>query len=243
MNFRRGAGHRLPIEDAQRLMLPWDLLDSARIPESRGELCLYRRGDEFSIRVDRDELMNSRVHGSEETLARIACDRVAGRPHARVLIGGLGMGYTLAAALERLGADSRVVVAELAPAVVEWNRGPLAALAGHPLRDERVTVFEGDVAEVLKAESQAYDAIVLDVDNGPEGFTRKANDWLYARSGLTRAFAALRSGGVFAVWSATPDRAFTFRLRCAGFKVEDFRVPAGAGAGGRHTIWIASRGA
>lgn len=222
-------------------MIPWEFLDSAQVPGGRGELCLYRRGGEFSIRVNGHELMNSAIHGSEEALARIACARVADRPRLRVLIGGLGMGYTLAAALHRLGADAQVVVAELAPAVVKWNRGPLATLAGSPLEDQRVTVFEGDVAQILRAEHRAYDAIMLDVDNGPEGFTRKGNDWLYARAGLARAFAALRPAGVFAVWSATPDRAFTHRLRWAGFKVEDLRVPAAAHAGGQHTIWIATR--
>jgi spermidine synthase len=222
-------------------MIPWELLDSAPVPGSRGELRLYRRGEEFSIRVDAEELMSSRAHGSEEALARIACDRIADRPRPRVLIGGLGMGYTLAAALRRLCADAEVVVAELAPAVVKWNRGPLAGLAGAPLEDRRVAIVEGDVARVLQAERGGYDAILLDVDNGPEGFTRKSNDWLYARAGLAATFAALRPEGVLAVWSATPDRAFAYRLRCAGFKVEDLRVPATAHAGREHTIWIAAR--
>jgi len=222
-------------------MIPWELLDSAPVPQSRGELRLYRRGDEYSIRVDGEELMCSRAHGSEEALARIACDRIAERQRPRVLIGGLGMGYTLSAALRRLGADAQVAVAELAPAVVRWNRGLLSELAGAPLEDPRVTVIEGDVAHIIQAERGGYDAIVLDVDNGPEGFTRKANDWIYARPGLAAIFAALRPAGVLAVWSATPDRAFAFRLRCAGFKVEDLRVPATAHAGRQHTIWIAVR--
>lgn len=225
-------------------MIPWELLDSAPVPRSRGELTLYRRGDELSIRVDGHELMNSRVHGSEEALARIACERVGGRARARVLVGGLGMGYTLAAALGRLRADAEVVVAELAPAVVAWNRGPLADLAGHPLEDARVTVYEGDVARILQDERRAFDAILLDVDNGPEAFTRQGNDWLYGRAGLAAAFAALRPEGVLAVWSASPDRAFTRRLRGSGFQVEDFRVPAAGARGGRqHTIWIAARAA
>ncbi len=186
--------------------------------------------------------MNSRAHGSEEALAKYACARLNGRPRLRVLIGGLGMGYTLSAALTRLDADSEVVVAELAPAVVKWNRGPLASLADHPLEDGRVTVFEGDVANILKAETQAYDSILLDVDNGPEGLTRRGNDWLYSRPGLAASFAALRPKGVFAVWSASPDRAFIRRLRYVGFKVDDFRVPAVSGGGGpKHTVWIAWR--
>ena len=222
-------------------MIPWEFLGSANVPNSRCELSLHRRGDEYSIRVDGDELMNSRVHGSEEALAKIACGRIAERSRSRVLIGGLGMGYTLAAALRHLGADSEVVVAELAPIVVKWNRGPLAKLAGSVLDDHRVTVFEGDVAEILTAKQQSYDAIVLDVDNGPEGFTRKGNDWLYAKSGLAAAHAALRPEGVLAVWSASPDRRFTHRLRWAGFRVEDLRVPAGQRGTGQHTIWIACR--
>lgn len=211
------------------------------MPGSRAELSLYRRGEEFSIRVDKSELMNSRVHGSEEALARIVCARVVDRPRPRVLIGGLGMGYTLAAALRQLGPDSQVVVAELSLAVVRWNRGPLASLAGSPLEDRRVTLHEDDVGKVLQAEHGAYDAIVLDVDNGPEGLTRKGNDWLYARTGLAAIFRALRPAGVLSVWSASPDHAFTHRLRCAGFHVDSLRVPAGPGTGRQHTIWIASR--
>ena len=222
-------------------MIPWELLDNAQVPGSRAELCLYRRGVEYSIRVDRSELMNSRVHGSEEALARIVCARVVDRPRPRVLIGGLGMGYTLAAALRRLGPDSQVVVAELSPAVVRWNRGPLASLAGSPLEDRRVTLHEDDVGKVLQAEQGAYDAIVLDVDNGPAGLTRKGNDWLYARTGLAAAFAALRPAGVLSVWSAGPDKAFTHRLRWAGFRVDSLRVPAGPGTPWQHTIWLASR--
>ena len=222
-------------------MIPWELLDSAQVPGSKEEICLYRRGEEYSIRVDRSELMNSRVHGSEEALARIACYRLADRPGPRVLIGGLGMGFTLAAALRALGRDSQVVVAELLPAVVRWNRGPLASLAGSPLEDRRVTLQEEDVGKVLQAGKGEYDAIVLDVDNGPEGLTRKGNDWLYGRAGLAAAFAALRPGGVLSVWSAASDRAFTRRLRLAGFQVDSYRVPAGPGTGRQHTIWAASR--
>jgi spermidine synthase len=180
-------------------MIPWELLGSAQAPENGPELRLYRRGEEFSIRVNGSELMNSRVHGSEDALAELACARIAGCPHPTVLIGGLGMGYTTAAALRHLGPDGRVVVAELVPAVVEWNRGPLAALAGHPLQDIRVTVQEVDVARILKEERLAYDAILLDVDNGPEGLTSKCNDWLYSSAGLGAAYAALRPAGVLAV--------------------------------------------
>jgi spermidine synthase len=224
-------------------MIPWELIDRAPVPGHGAELRLYRRGAEFSIRLDAGELMNSRAHGSEEALAELACARIAERPCPRVLIGGLGMGYTTAAALCRLGAEARVRVAELVPAVVKWNRGVLGKLAGHPLQDARVSVCEADIARVLRVEQQAYDAILLDVDNGPEGFCRKGNDWLYARAGLAAAFAALRPAGVLAVWSAGPDRAFFKRLHQAGFSVNEVRVRArAADKGGRHTIWLAVRG-
>ena len=223
-------------------MIPWEFLESVEVPGEGREICLYRRGEEFSIRVAGRELMNSRVHGSEEALADLACARVADRPSPRLLIGGLGMGFTLAAALRRLGPEGRVVVAELVPAVVTWNRGPLGGLAGHPLEDGRASVHAGDVAEVLRAERQAYDGILLDVDNGPEGLVRKGNDWLYARPGLETAFAALRPGGVLAVWSAAPSPVFVQRLRRAGFAVEEHRARAREARGGRrHMIWLATR--
>jgi spermidine synthase len=223
-------------------MIPWQLLDSAEIPGEAEPLRLYRRGGEFSIRVEGSELMNSRVHGSEEAMAKFACARIASLPSPRVLIGGLGMGYTLAAALNRLGAAAEVVVAELVPAVVAWNRGVLAALAGRPLDDDRVTVREGDVAQMLREAQGAYDAILLDVDNGPRGLTRRGNDRLYTRTGLDAAFEALRPAGVFALWSAGPDRAFTELLRKAGFEpVEKRARPRASGGGASHTIWIAGR--
>lgn len=227
-------------------MTPWMLLDTATVPGefsgAGGVLRLYRRGAEFSIKAGNCELMNSRVHGSEDALAELACRRVAGHAQANVLIGGLGMGYTLAAALRQLGVDAAVVVAELVPAVVAWNRGPLAPLAGQPLNDARVTVREQDVGQVLRAERAAFDAILLDVDNGPEGLTRKANDWLYGLEGLDAAYAALRPGGVLAVWSAGPEPVFAQRLRKLGFAVEEVRVRAHTGKrGARHTIWLATK--
>jgi len=225
-------------------MIPWQLLDSAQVPGEGGDLRLYQRDGEFSIRVDGAELMNSRIHGSEEAMAELACARIASLPCPRVLIGGLGMGYTLAAALNRLGAESRVVVAELVPAVVAWNRGPLAALAGRPLDDRRVTVREADVAQILETEHGAYDAILLDVDNGPRALTQKGNDRLYTRTGLEASFAALRPAGVFALWSASPNRLFSRLLHKVGFEVHEERVRArGPRGGGYHTIWIARRNA
>lgn len=223
-------------------MIPWELLDSAPVPGGNETLCLYRRGTEFSIRVDGEELMNSRVHDSEEALAKLACARVADRPMPTVLIGGLGMGYTVAAALQRLGAQARVVVAELVPAVVAWNRGVLAGLAGHPLEDMRISVREIDVARILQTEQQAYDAILLDVDNGPDGLTRSGNDWLYSREGLSAARAALKPSGILAVWSASPEPAFSRLLRQTGFTVEEVTARARGRKGGRrHLIWLAER--
>jgi spermidine synthase len=221
---------------------PWILLASAAVPGDGGELRLYRRGDEFSIKlVGRGELMNSRVHGSEDALAEQTCARLLNGIAPQLLIGGLGMGFTLAAALRHLGDQAQVVVAELVPAVVAWNRGPLGKAAGHPLEDPRVSVREGDVAGILKAGQQAFDAILLDVDNGPEGLTRKQNDWLYGMNGLNAAYASLRPQGVLAVWSAGPDPDFVQRLRKVGFEVEELRVRAHGNKGARHTIWFARR--
>jgi len=225
-------------------MKRWMLLGIARVLDDEGELRLYRRGEEFSIRAGNCELMNSRAHGSEGALGDLVCARIADRLEPRVLIGGLGMGYTLRAVLHGLSAQGQVVVAELMPEVVAWNRGPLGDLAGNPLRDYRVTVREVDVAQILRAEQLAYDAILLDVDNGPKGVTRSGNDWLYGPAGLNAAYAALRPEGVLAVWSAGPDQAFSQRLRKSGFEVEEVLVRArGARKGARHTIWIAGRAA
>ncbi len=223
-------------------MTPWILLDSAPVPGNGGELRLYQRGDEFSIKIQsRGELMNSRVHGSEDALAVQTCERLVGNEHSRMLIGGLGMGFTLAAALRTLGAQAQIVVAELVPAVVTWNKGPLGECAGRPLLDPRVTVREGDVARILKSERQAYDAILLDVDNGPEGLTHKANDWLYSVNGLNAAYTALRPQGVLAVWSAGPDQDFSQRLQKVGFDVDMVRVRAHGSKGAWHVIWFARR--
>ncbi len=226
-------------------MTPWKLLDSAQIPGDGTELRLYARGDEHSITIagSSGELMGSRVHGSEDALAQFACAHVAQRERPRLLIGGLGLGYTLAAALRHTGTAAEIVVAELVPAVVRWNRELLGHHAGHPLRDARVSVHEGDVGLLLKAAPQAYDAILLDVDNGPEGLTRRDNNWLYSVQGLTAAFKALRPDGVLAVWSAGPDQVFAERLRRVGFEVEERRVRASAARkGAQHTVWLAGRG-
>ncbi len=224
----------------------WELLDSAPVPDTGGFMRLMRRGTELVIRVDGRELMSNRVHGSEDALANLACDRLDKRrpkqPDSRILIGGLGIGFTLAAALSRVGAGSRVVVAELVPAVIEWNRGVLGETAGHPVNDPRTTVYEGDVADLIREPPEPWDAILLDVDNGPTGLTRSSNNWLYGWDGLNAAFAALRPEGVLAVWSAAPDDAFTRRLTRAGFVVEQIGVRSrGAKGGRRHVIWFATR--
>jgi spermidine synthase len=220
-------------------VIPWIQLDSAKIPGG-GELRLKRRGAEFSIMLGTNELMNSRLSGSEEALAKLSCDSIRGRGEPHVLIGGLGMGFTLRAALAELGGDARVTVAELAPAVVAWARGPMAGIFDGCLDDARVTIHETDVGDLIRSAEARYDAIMLDVDNGPEGLSRNANDALYARSGLAAARAALRPGGVLAVWSSGPDAGFTRRLRDAGFSVEEVRTRANGKRGARHVIWIAS---
>ena len=222
-------------------MIPWKLLDTARIPGG-GELRLMQRGTEFSIKLGQNELMNSRLSGSEEALATLTCERLQGCKQPRLLIGGLGMGFTLRAALSKLDANTRVVVAELVPEVVAWARGPMAEVFGDSLNDPRVSIREKDVGLLIRAERSAFDAILLDVDNGPEGLSREANDALYNTSGLATAHGALRPGGVLAVWSSGPDPRFTQRLTRAGFDVDEIKTRASRkGGGARHVIWIATR--
>ncbi|GGK32562.1 hypothetical protein GCM10008955_28100 [Deinococcus malanensis] len=222
-------------------MKPWVPLGRAPIPGTGDELLLWQRGDEFSIRISGyvSELMNSRQHGSEEALATYACPAIAQRADARVLVGGLGMGFTLAAALRSVGPDATVTVAELVPEVVEWNRGPLGSAAGHPLDDPRTRVAVGDVAQVIRCQPSAFDAILLDVDNGPEGMTQEDNDWLYAPKGLAAIRAALKPGGVLAVWSVEAVPRFTTALNRAGFTVHVRTARARGDRGAKHTIWIA----
>ncbi len=222
-------------------MNPWVLLDQVEVPGDGGEMKLYQRAFEFSISVKNEELMNSRMHGSEDALAELVCKRVANRRNPRVLIGGLGMGFTLGAALAHLGDTAEVVVAELVPAVVKWNRTHLADLAKRPLDDPRVTIRECDVRLVIKEKTAAYDAILLDVDNGPDGLTHAGNDRLYTHGGLAAAKAALKPGGILAVWSAEPDKSFSKRLHGSGFKIEEVTVRARGTKGRRHTIWLAEK--
>jgi spermidine synthase len=198
-----------------------------------------RRGHEFSIKLGVAELMTSRLHASEEALATLAAEKLKGRTKPRVLIGGLGMGFTLRAALGAFGAQAEIVVAELVPAVVRWARGPMAELFGGSLDDRRVELIEADVAALIRRAKPLYDAILLDVDNGPEGLTQLANDHLYSMRGLAAARAALSPGGVLVVWSQGPDRAFAKRFEKAGFSVEERKVRArGVHGGSRHVIWL-----
>jgi spermidine synthase len=223
-------------------MIRWEPIDRANVPGSDHVLELQRRGDEWSMRVDGYELMNSRQHGSEEALCQLGCKPIAARPRARVMIGGLGMGYSLTAALAQLGPRAEVVVSELVPQVVEWNRGPLGPLAGHPLRDRRVRIELGDVGALIAAARDRYDAILLDVDNGPAGLTREENEALYGIAALRRAFTALRAGGVLGVWSSARAPAFAQRVRRAGFALEEHTARGrGARGGARHTLWMAHK--
>ncbi len=223
-------------------MIPWTLLDTAPVRGGDAELRLLRRGAEFSIRLGQNELMNSRLSGSEEALAEIACERIRAVAQPRILIGGLGMGFTLRAALAVLGSDARIIVAELVPAVLAWARDSMAEVFGKSLADPRVSVREADVGDLIRSGGQPFDAIMLDVDNGPDGLTRASNDRLYDLEGLGAARAMLRPGGVLAVWSSGPNSDFTRRLRRAGFDVDEVRVRAnGLRGGARHVIWIATR--
>jgi spermidine synthase len=223
-------------------MIPWQQIESARVPGADVELRLMRRGAEFSMMLGSNELMNSRLSGSEEALATLACRQIETVKAPHLLIGGLGMGFTLRAALAVLGPEARIVVAELLPAVIAWARGPLAELFGGSLTDPRADIRRADVVDVIRSHASAFDAILLDVDNGPEGLIRKANDALYDRKGLKAIRRALRPGGVLAVWSSGPNPAFSRRLRDAGFDVNEVAVRATAKrSGARHVIWFATK--
>jgi spermidine synthase len=221
-------------------VIPWELIDTTTIPGEAEAMRLFRRGQEFSIRIGHHELMNNREHGSEDALADLVCARLHG--NVRVLIGGLGMGYTLMAVLKNVTAKSEVIIAELVPAVVRWHRGPLAHVSNGALDDPRVIIREADVAHVIATEKGTLDAILLDVDNGPAGLTSKTNDRLYGLNGLRAAYAALRPKGILAVWAADPDPRFTKRLQQVGFTAEEIRVRGHGTKGQRYLIWLATRG-
>jgi spermidine synthase len=219
-------------------MKPRELIATAQVPGG-DELRLFRRDGGFTIALGGNELMSSRMRGSEEALATMTCERLRESAAPHLLVGGYGMGFTLRAALCALGPGGRVTVAELVPEIVDWARGPMAALTAGCLEDPRVRLVLGDVADEIAAASR-YDAILLDVDNGPDGLTRAGNDRIYAVQGLARAKVALKPGGVLAIWSAAPDAAFARRLREAGFSVEEVAVRARRGGkGARHVIWFA----
>ncbi len=218
-------------------------LGGVRIPGEGVAMRLSQKNGVFTIWVENVELMSSSIHKSEDDLARIVCARLEHIPDARILIGGLGMGYTLAATLKGLGPKGRAVVAELMPAVVAWNRGVLADLAGRPLEDSRVELRVQDVAHSLQTELAEFDGILLDVDNGPEGLTRDSNNWLYSQEGLAAAYTALRPKGILAIWSSTPDKTFGMRLRKAGFAVEERTVDSSnEERSDQHTIFLAEAG-
>ncbi len=219
----------------------WELLGEAPIPGAGQSLFLYQGKDDFFIRLTGGhELMNTRKHGSEDALGALPCQRLKQPGSARVLIGGLGMGFTLAAALKVVGPEAVVTVAELIPGVMEWNRGPLGERSGRPLDDPRTRVYSGDVAELLRTKKAGFDVIALDVDNGPEGMTQKANDWIYSMSGISTASKALRPGGILAYWSAGPDSEFRNRLQQCGLTLDEISVFAHGKKGARHTIWLAT---
>jgi spermidine synthase len=222
-------------------MIPRLLLDTAPMPGGGGELRLFRRGDEFTIMIGAVELMTSRAAGSEEALATIACERIAGRPRPAMLIGGLGMGFTLRAALAALPQDAEVTVSELMPAVVAWARGPLAHIFAGSLDDRRVTIAGEDVAATIARSRGAWDAILLDVDNGPNALVVESNDRLYAPEGLRTARDALKPGGLLAIWSTHADAAFTRRLKAERFAVDEVRVRSAGRKGSRNHLWFAAK--
>jgi spermidine synthase len=216
-----------------------ELLGTATVPGGGEQLRLFRRGADHMIVLDRNELMNSRMCGSEEALATMTIERL-GRSAPHLLIGGYGMGFTLRASLAALGAKARVTVVELVPEIVAWAKEFMAVMTGDCLDDPRVDLVIGDVAEAIRG--GRYDAILLDVDNGPDGLTRHANDRLYSAHGLAAAKAALKPGGILAIWSAAPDRHFTRRLGDAGFAVDEVALSARPnGKGPRHVIWFATK--
>ncbi len=223
-------------------MIARELLGTAQVPGGE-ELRLYAHGADFMIVLGRNELMSTRMRGSEEALATLTIERLGTRAAPRLLIGGYGMGFTLRAALACLDDKARVTVAELVPEIFAWARGPMAALADGCLDDPRVVLDMADVGAVIaRARGDAYDAILLDVDNGPDGLVRADNDRIYAPAGLAAARRALKQGGVLAIWSAAADPAFTRRLKRAGFAVEVVHVRARAnGKGPRHIIWFAEK--
>ncbi len=223
-------------------MIPWISLAKTKTPDGKGELELAQHDTEYSISINGYELMNSRVCNSEKVLAKFSCDKIKMRKEASVLIGGLGMGFTLSAALETLNKDAGIVVSELVPAIVEWNKEILGKLADFPLNDSRVTVEVKDVVQIIGEKTDAFDAIILDVDNGPAGLTQTDNNRLYSNNGLAKIKNALKSGGVLAIWSAGPDKVFSNRIKKYFRNIEEKRVRARENnKGSTHTLWFAQK--
>ena len=225
-------------------MIPTSLLGTANIPNDGGELQLSRRGNDFVIGLKGEpgELMTSRVHSSELALGELGCAHIDGVENTRVLVGGMGMGFTLAAALKATAGSSEVHVAELVPEIIEWNKGPLGECAGQPLCDERVRVKLGDIATLFNTKQATYDAILLDVDNGPEAFTQDDNSNLYIAESLRAIHQTLRPKGILGVWSAWHEPNFMKQLKKANFKNVSFKtVRAHKGKGSKHTIYLAQK--
>ena len=215
------------------------LLGQAAIPGGERVLKLYEGKDDCSIVISgRGELMSTRRHASEDALGTLPCQLLEQPETASVLIGGLGMGFTLAAALAATGKHSQVLVAEIVAEVIEWNRGTLGRYSGYPLNDARTSVYHGDVSDLLRAATPRYDVIALDVDNGPEALSSAGNNWLYSREGIACSRQCLNRNGVLAYWSATPDTQFAKRLRHSGLTVTEKRVFAHGSKGTRNTIWL-----
>ena len=226
-------------------MRSWDILDHETIPGELETFYLMRRGSEYVIQVDGCELMSSKLHGSEDALANLACERLAELDDARILVGGLGIGFTLTAALRNLGPRGLVTVAEMVPAVVRWQQEYLGALSKYPLRDPRTVMYNGDVGDLVENCEIPWSAILLDVDNGPQALARPHNSWLYSRQGLGAAYRALIPGGILGIWSAEPDSILTRRLKKTGFNVEVLKYtepkrPTGD-LRGTHVLWMARR--
>jgi spermidine synthase len=224
-------------------MRHWKQLGTAPIPDSDKSLMLFQDKDDFYIKISGGiELMNTRKHGSEDALGYLPCQALKKTESLRVLIGGLGMGFTLASVLAHVGPQAVVDVAELIPEVVEWNQGPLGAISGYPLNDQRTRIHITDVGKIIRAQKACYDVIALDVDNGPDGLTKTSNDWLYTAAGLHCVRRALKPRGIVSYWSAAPDPRFNKLLKSCHFRVEEKQVYAHGKKGARHTIWLAYKG-
>lgn len=221
-------------------MKPTIKLGTTNTPDG-GEMILYQHDHDFSIKINGHELMNSRQHESEMELARLGCAHLAGHTAPRVLIGGLGMGYTLRQTLDMLGSDATVIVSELLPAVIEWNRDLLGGLNGQPLEDKRTEIVTGDIFQLLSQSTGKFDAILLDIDNGPSAIVDSGNQRLYSPAGIQTCRRALRNKGCLAIWSGAPSKAFEQILMGCGFHVRRYKLNAYGGSSKKSLfVWVAS---